>query len=29
MKRPAVSRPAVPPRPVALDYPDSDGQPDR
>ena len=27
MKRPAVSRPAVPPRPVALDYPDSDGQP--
>jgi Uma2 family endonuclease len=27
MKRPAVSRPAVPPRPAALDYPDSDGQP--
>ena len=27
MKRPAVSHPAVPPRPAAFDYPDSDGQP--
>jgi len=27
MKHPAVSRPAVSPRPAALDYPDSDGQP--
>ena len=27
MKRPAVSRPAAPPRPAAFDYPDSDGQP--
>ena len=27
MKRSAVSRPAVPPRPPALVYPDSDGQP--